>query len=46
MKTECLQQNETQHYFGGKGKNIVALIKSLIYERLEEALEERNIKYP
>ncbi len=38
METECLQkkQNEMQHYLGGKGKDRVMLIKSLIYLREEK----------
>jgi len=33
-----------QHYLGGKEKDRVALIKSLIYARVEEALEGHAIK--
>ncbi len=34
MKTKCLQTNRDAAYFGGKGKDRVVLIKSLIYSRV------------
>ncbi len=34
MKTECLQKRESALLVGGKGKDRVTLIKSLIYTRV------------
>jgi len=34
-KKNVYKQNETMHYLGGKEKDRVALIKSLIYAKVE-----------